>query len=363
MPRAPRRSAAARRPAEPTSPSPPQTPTTTSPKAGRKAPPQTRMASKQSPTASRRGVAPKNLRPLGGTHFSYSRNLYEDLSPCSSEKSSEEEEPETDDDASASDKADKVAGDVDDDDESGDADDDDDDNQETTDDSEDEEEEDDSEDDEEKLQIPVSNPFQPLSDHVPPPFVAYTRIAATITIAEDHLIIEDLGEYELDSEDGEVLLPYAFEYPESEPSRSRSRTRRDLDPMFQRNFEDLNPFDDTDDELDEDDEFERNRQAQRMERRIRRMKSGSISKRTISERGSDSDGEDVLPYCEAADAGPLFRRTRRKTDRHSMQFSGQFPERIEELKEPNSDDEIIFEDAELFARELPFWTFMDVDSE
>ncbi|KAJ1325791.1 hypothetical protein MN608_08986 [Microdochium nivale] len=356
MPRAPRRSAA-RRPVEPTSPSPPQTPTTTSPKAGRKAPPPARMASKQSPTANRRGAAPKNLHPLGGTRFSYSRNLRpEDLSPCSSKGSSDAEENETGGDTSASDKVDVTLDDVDS------SDDEDEDSQDS-----DEEEEDDEADEvgDEKIEIPVFNPFQPLSDHVPPPFVEFTRIAAAITITEDHLIIEDMGEYELDSDDGEVLLPYAFEYPESEPSRPRSRSRRELDPMFQRNFEDLNPFDDTDEEQEEEDdgEFERHRQAQRMERRIRRMKSGSISKRTVSERDSDSDREDVSSYCDVNDSGSLFRRTRRKTDRHSMQFSGQFPERIEELKEPNSDDEIIFEDAELFARELPFWTFMDVDSE
>ncbi|KAH7029227.1 uncharacterized protein B0I36DRAFT_363799 [Microdochium trichocladiopsis] len=311
------------------------------------------MASKSSPTTSKHGNPPKNLRPLGGTKFSYSRNLRpEDLSPASSDD---------DEDADEKNNALLDAGS----DDSEDAEDEDEDESESDDDSEssDKDDDDEADDEEQELGNPASPPAPPPSHRVPPPYMDYTRIATTITIVTDHLIIEDLGDYELGSEDGEVLLPYEFEYPDSEPSRSRSRGPRELDPAFQRNFADLNPFDDTDDDLDDNDEFERHRQRQRQERRIRRMKSGSISKRTVSERGSDSDREDVLPYYEPTDSGPVFRRTRRKTDRHSMQFSGQFPERIEELKEPNSDDEIIFEDAELFARELPFWTFMDVDSE
>jgi len=202
--------------------------------------------------------------------------------------------------------------------------------------------------------------------------ITTTKITTKIIIVADHLIIEDLGEYEYDTDDGEVITPYAIECPEPGPTSKQQQQqqqqpsrRRDLDPAFQRNFADLNPFDTSDDDMDENDEFEANRRKAREERRLRRMKSGSISKRTVSERGSDSDREDVPHFCQGEfnDSGPAYRRTRRKTDRHSMQFSGQFPESIEELKEPSSDDEIIFEDTELYARELPFWTLMDVDSE
>lgn len=135
-----------------------------------------------------------------------------------------------------------------------------------------------------------------------------------------------------------------------------------MDPAVMTGIENLNTFEDSDADIDHDDEFTRQLQKRREERRLRRMKSGSLSKRTVSERGSDSDREDVLPYYEGNETGPT-RRMRRKVDRTSIRFEGPLPERIEELKEPNSDDEIILDDAELFARELPYWTLMDVDSE
>ncbi len=180
--------------------------------------------------------------------------------------------------------------------------------------------------------------------------------------------IEELSDFDPDDcdddEHRDVLRPSEFEYPESDrSSRSCSRHPPDMDPAVMSDFKNLNPFDSDDDVGEEDDDFRRNLVRRREERRLRRMQSGSISKRTISERGSDEDKEDILPYHDGPETGPNTRRIRRKTDRHSMQFSGQYPERIEELKEPNSDDEIILDDAEIFARELPYWTLMDVDSE
>ena len=44
-----------------------------------------------------------------------------------------------------------------------------------------------------------------------------------------------------------------------------------------------------------------------------------------------------------------------------IHFYGHLPKRIEELEEPNSDDEIIIDDPEFFARELPYFSFMEVD--
>ncbi|KAF3059292.1 hypothetical protein GL218_04607 [Daldinia childiae] len=137
-----------------------------------------------------------------------------------------------------------------------------------------------------------------------------------------------------------------------------------MDPAVMEGIENLNTFEDSDGDIDRDDEeFIRQLQKTREERRLRRMKSGSLSKRTVSERGSDSDREDVLPYYEGNETGPTRRMRRKVGDRISIQFMGPLPERIEELKEPNSDDEIILDDAEVFARELPYWTLMDVDSE
>lgn len=297
----------------PTSPSPPQSPTAASPKFNRK----TAMAISGNgflpPHAkkSRHKAHPPNIQPLGGTKFSYTRAPRpEEISPRSSASSSDEESEES-----------------------------------------------------------ASPPQSPVSD---PPEVLQTAAQATsasTSVAEATFAIEELSDFDPDDcndDDRDVLRPSEFEYPESDRSRSRTRQPPDMDPAMMSDFRNLNPFDDDSDDDgdgDIDDDFRRNLQQRRAERRLRRMKSGSISKRTISERGSDSDKEDILPYHDGPETGSNTRRLRRKTDRHSMQFSGQFFERIEELKEPNSDDEIILDDAEVFARELPYWTLMDVDSD
>ncbi|KAI1249527.1 hypothetical protein MGN70_009140 [Eutypa lata] len=298
----------------PTSPSPPQSPTATSPKFNRKAamainvngngylPPHAKN--------SRHKAHQSNIHPLGGTKFSYTRAPRpEEISPRSSASSDEESEES------------------------------------------------------------ASPPQSPVSDPPEVPQPAPQATSASTSVAEATFAIEELSDFDpddCDDDDPDVLRPSEFEYPESDRSRSRTRQPPDMDPAVMSDFRNLNPFDDDSDDDgdgDIDDDFRRNLQQRRAERRLRRMKSGSISKRTISERGSDSDKEDILPYHDGPETGTNTRRLRRKTDRHSMQFSGQFFERIEELKEPNSDDEIILDDAEVFARELPYWTLMDVDSE
>jgi hypothetical protein len=225
-----------------------------------------------------------------------------------------------------------------------------------------------SSEEEEESDSSASPPDSPVSD-IPvlrEPVAQVT--AASLRIVEATFAIEEMSDYDPDDSDDDdnrlnVLRPYGFEYPESDRSRSRSRPPPEVDPVMMRRFADLDCFDDSDSDEDQDDEFVRQLRRKREERRLRRMKSGSISKRTVSERGSESDKEDVLLPYDGPESGLNTRRVRRKTDRHSLQFSGQFPERIEELKEPNSEDEIILNDAEIFARELPYWTLMDVDSE
>ncbi|KAI0599719.1 hypothetical protein F4775DRAFT_107194 [Biscogniauxia sp. FL1348] len=189
-------------------------------------------------------------------------------------------------------------------------------------------------------------------------------LVAAIGIDDADFAIESLSDCSLGVEDENVpvLLPDGYEYPESDTSRSRSRSPPGIDPEVMEGVQNMNPFDDSEGEYDHDDEFVKRLRDNRQKRRQRRMQSGSISKRTVSERGSDSDREDVLR--EGNDSGSSTRRTRRKVgDRTSIQFAGPLPERIEELKEPLSEDEIILEDAEVFAKELPYWTLMDVDSE
>jgi hypothetical protein len=160
-----------------------------------------------------------------------------------------------------------------------------------------------------------------------------------------------------------VIQPDDIEYGgESERSSSESRRSHDLDPAITAGVRHLNAFG-SDSESDQDEnDFDVQLKRERQARRIRRMKSGSISKRTISERDSESDREDVMPWLDVNDMGPTNRRVRRRGEnRSSIQFSGALPERIEELREPNSEDEIIIDDAELFARELPYFSFMEVD--
>ncbi|KAI2616864.1 hypothetical protein GGR54DRAFT_631603 [Hypoxylon sp. NC1633] len=292
--------------------SPPETPTAGSPMYNRKAAAAAAAAlngHSHSPRYSKVHGHPghPSIRPLGGTKFSYSRGPGpEEISPRSSPSSDEES------DSSAS-----------------------------------------------PPQSPLSEIPKLRHQHV-------EQITTIIRTEQAAFSIEELSDdCSLNSEDDHlnVLRPYAFEYANSDRSQSRSLPPPDMDPAVVTGIENLNTFEDSDADFDhEDEEFHRHLQKQREERRLRRMKSGSLSKRTVSERGSDSDREDVLPYYEGNETGSV-RRTRRKVDRISIQFTGPLPEPIQELKEPNSDDEIILDDAEIFARELPYWTLMDVDSE
>ncbi|KAJ2970980.1 hypothetical protein NUW58_g9542 [Xylaria curta] len=279
--------------------SPPETPTKTSPAQGRPSASSGKPSS-QAKMRQFKGPGP-NIRPLGGNKFSYTRDpRAEEISPRSSHSSDDESES--------------------------------------------------------------SAPQSPLSDihgfHKRLGFQFTTAAAAiaaisggaTIRIDEAGFAVEELSDYSLGSDEEievEVIRPYAIEYngESSERSRSGSRATHDLDPALTAGVKHLSTFDSDSEELDPDDEFQIQLRLDRQARRVRRMKSGSISKRTISERDSDSDREDVLP----------------SENRTSIHFSGPLPERIEELKEPNSDDEVIIDDAELFARELPYFSFMEVD--
>ncbi|KAI0202095.1 hypothetical protein F4808DRAFT_78043 [Astrocystis sublimbata] len=301
--------------AKPTSP--PETPTKTSPAPNRPSASRGKLSSRAK-SRQYKGPGP-NIHPLGGTKFSYSRDpRAEEISPRSSHSSDDESESS------------------------------------------------------------ASPPQSPLSDingfHKLHGFqfttaaaaIALHRGGATICIDEAGFAVEELSDCSIDSDEEievDVVRPYAIEYGgESARSRSGSYATHELDPALTAGVKHLSTFDSDSEELDSDDEFQMQLRMDRQARRVRRMKSGSISKRTISERDSDSDREDVLPWVDANDPGPVYRRVRRKGEnRTSIHFSGPLPERIEELKEPNSDDEVIIDDAELFARELPYFSFMEVD--
>ncbi|KAI1847949.1 hypothetical protein JX265_001957 [Neoarthrinium moseri] len=281
--------------------SPPETPTTGSPKFNRKA-----GAGPDDRPSARGGPRRPSIPPLGGvgSQFAYVQGIRpEELSPQSSDSSDDDSE------TSAS-----------------------------------------------PPQSPVSNVSEPR--------ISVSHIPSTQVIVEATFEIEECSEDDedaMDSDDDEdradVLQPYDYEDAESE--RSASRTQSEVDPQLVNSMGDVT-FDSDDSDLDSEDgsEFMKNLKLQRQNRRIRRMTSGSISKRTVSERGSDSDREDLQPWDNGES---VQRRIRRKVNRHSLLSIP--PEIIIELKEPNSDGEVVWDEHEIdLARELPFWT-MEVDSD
>ncbi|KAI0394426.1 hypothetical protein F5Y17DRAFT_252048 [Xylariaceae sp. FL0594] len=303
--------------AKPTSP--PETPTATSPSldravaSGEKLSPQAAAAMRQFKSSG------SNIRPLGGNKFSYSRDPRPDeISPRSSASSDE-----------GSDSSESLS---------------------------------------------QSHPSDIQGYHRRLGFQFTTAAAAiaalnvngaTIRIEEACFVVEELSDYSVDSDDIDldIIRPDAIECAGgSERSRTGSYRSHELDPAMTTGFEDMKAFD-SDSEYDENDDFQSSLIQRRMERRIRRMKSGSISKRTISERDSESDNEDLLPWMDPQETLLSHRRVRRRGDhRSSIQYTRPLmPERIPELKEPNSDDEVIIDDHELFARELPYFSFMEVD--
>jgi hypothetical protein len=189
------------------------------------------------------------------------------------------------------------------------------------------------------------------------------RIGRVVTHTD--LIVEELSDFG-DSDDDRpgVVRPCAIEYAESDRSSSTSRNRPEIDQKMMYNLGNLNCSDDSSETDLEEHEYHEFLLRRRAERRRKRMTSGSIGKRTISESiGSDTDREDLRSLLGAEEAGSSARRLRRRVgDRRSLQFTDPPPPRIDELDEPDSsEDEII---GESLARELPYYEYvsMEVDS-
>ncbi|KAK0611498.1 hypothetical protein B0T14DRAFT_540583 [Immersiella caudata] len=194
------------------------------------------------------------------------------------------------------------------------------------------------------------------------------RIRTGRTVHNPALVIEELSDFrDSDNELPGIIRPTAIEDAESDRSRSRPRQ---LPEAFVRKINDLNCDSSSDDsvldfeEADYQEFLRRSREAKRR----KRMTSGSIGKRTITESlGSDSDHEDLnKPFLSVEEAGSSARRLRRKSNkfgnRHSLQFQDP-PPGIEELDEPeSSEDEYLISEA--LARELPYYEYsvMEVDS-
>lgn len=179
--------------------------------------------------------------------------------------------------------------------------------------------------------------------------------------------IEELSDFDVDEMQGrdDVIRPHTIEYADSERSRSRTRLAPD-DPHMINNLRNLkcrspDPHDHpSSDESDLDESahqaiLQRIREA---ERRKRMSHSSVGTKRTMSERGSESDHEDVRHLIGFDDVGSSAKRLKRRIagDRRSLNFSDP-PPRIDEVVEPEELDETL-------ARELPFYeyTTMEIDS-
>ncbi|KAK1753073.1 hypothetical protein QBC47DRAFT_362904 [Echria macrotheca] len=200
----------------------------------------------------------------------------------------------------------------------------------------------------------------PAAPAPPPP----PRNRPERTVVNSALIIEEMSDF-TDSDDDRfgVIRPVAIEDAESDRSRSRSRYPPEI---YQRITSDLGNLHCSDSDYSDLSEAEHQEflKRQREAKRRKRMSSGSIGKRTISESiGSDTDREDMnKPFLPVEEVGSTARRLRRRMgNRHSMQFRD--PRPIQELDEPeSSEDEYLISEA--LARELPYYEYsvMEIDS-
>lgn len=198
-----------------------------------------------------------------------------------------------------------------------------------------------------------------------PHSVKYSRV-----VSEGNFIIEEVrdSDVHLESDDAlSVVQPDHYEDAESDNPRDRhpDSTSRDLDTRIL--ADDLERLDCN----NHSDEREAWVKAERKKRRSKRLSSGSIHKRTLSQSiGSDTDEED-LQQVDANEAGSSARRLRRKTgDRASLIFDDP-PQMIVELDEPESGDDVArmqvaepdvdVDVEELGLHSLPYY-YMDTDS-
>lgn len=180
----------------------------------------------------------------------------------------------------------------------------------------------------------------------------------TVTVRANFTIEElsDFGEGDMRGR-SDIIYPFAIEDPESEgPNDMLDRhVLKDLENLQCRSPDPGASSDDSD--LDEDDHQAILQRIRERNRRMRMSQSSVGTKRTMSERGSDSDHDDVRNYIGFEEMGSSARRLKRKIgDRRSLIFQDP-PPRIDEVVEPEELEEAL-------AKELPFYeyTSMEVDS-
>lgn len=177
-------------------------------------------------------------------------------------------------------------------------------------------------------------------------------VRANFTIEE----LSDFGEDDMRGR-SDIIRPFAIEDPDSERSIDvlngnvlKNLANLHVEPDLETSSDDS--------DLDEDAHQAKLQQIRDRDRRLRMSQSSVGTKRTMSERGSESDHDDVRNYIGFEEAGSSARRLRRRIggDRRSLIFQDP-PPRIDEVVEPEELDEAL-------AKELPFYeyTSMEVDS-
>lgn len=172
--------------------------------------------------------------------------------------------------------------------------------------------------------------------------------------------IEELSDFDESDMAGrtDVIHPSSIEYAASpRPIDTLDRHMlTDLEKLQCRSPDPETSSDDSD--LDEDAHQAILQRIRDRNRRMRMSQSSVGTKRTMSERGSLSDHDDMRNYIGFEEAGSSARRLKRKIggDRRSLIFQDP-PPRIDEVVEPEELEETL-------ARELPFYeyTSMEVDS-
>ncbi|KAL6697753.1 hypothetical protein J3F84DRAFT_369866 [Trichoderma pleuroticola] len=188
---------------------------------------------------------------------------------------------------------------------------------------------------------------------------------ATSTLDSCGFTIEDVDPMDSECEGLDVLYPIEIE-SDIESTRSRSTSRhRDLDKDMMQDLENLNCSNEaSDDEAEPEEEDDAESEFMRRQQELKRIRrvsmSSSFGKRTHSEL-SDSDDNDCA--LDVNEAGSSARRFHKRVHRGSLLFQDPPAPRIDELEEPNSDEDEYVKEMRI-VRELPYPSaeVMDTDS-
>ncbi|PVH71184.1 hypothetical protein DL98DRAFT_660783 [Cadophora sp. DSE1049] len=163
--------------------------------------------------------------------------------------------------------------------------------------------------------------------------------------------IEEIRDSDIESSGGhEVVLPSS--YSDAEDSDAVLEQTEDPSPFSHFESKTFATADEEEDDDDDEEDLARQEFLSRMraEKRRKRASTGSASKRTLSESiGSDTDDEDMQPvtFLDANQPGSSARRLRRKMGGRTSLIFDDPPERIEEIDEPDSGEEIVDVDVDV----------------